>query len=251
VSASGPFRALVLLELALTVPTFVALRRISAPYGRHDRSGWGPTVAAPVGWLVMELPAAVVFAAVFAAGTHRAEPVPLALLGFWETHYVYRAFVYPLLLRRGARVPLVLVMLAIAFNTLNAWINARWVATLGHYPPSWFTDPRFLAGIVLFGAGFVLHITSDRALRRLRGTGETGYRIPRGGAFEWVSCPNYLGEIVEWTGWALATWSPAGLAFALFTIANLAPRALSHHAWYRDQFPNYPSRRRALIPGVV
>jgi protein-S-isoprenylcysteine O-methyltransferase Ste14 len=92
---------------------------------------------------------------------------------------------------------------------------------------------------------------SDRALRALRAPGESGYAIPRGGAFEWVSCPNYLGELLEWFGWAIATWSIAGLAFALYTAANLGPRALAHHAWYRERFPGYPPRRRALIPFVL
>ena len=66
-----------------------------------------------------------------------------------------------------------------------------------------------------------------------------------------MSCPNYLGEIVEWCGWALATWSPAGLAFAVYTAANLAPRAVSNHHWYLSHFPDYPRERRALIPFVV
>ena len=33
----------VLLELALAVPTFVALLRLTAPYGRHARRGWDPS----------------------------------------------------------------------------------------------------------------------------------------------------------------------------------------------------------------
>ena len=70
-------------------------------------------------------------------------------------------------------------------------------------------------------------------------------------AFEWVSCPNYLGEMTEWAGWALATWSLPGLAFAAYTAANLAPRALAHHDWYRERFPDYPPRRRALIPYLL
>ncbi len=126
--ASGLYRNLVLLELALAVVTFVALRRIDAPYGRHSRTGWGPTVPARVGWLVMESPAPLLFAAVYVTGAHRGEPVPLALLALWEIHYVYRTFVYPLLLRPGARMPVTLILLAIGFNVLNGWINARWVS---------------------------------------------------------------------------------------------------------------------------
>jgi hypothetical protein len=57
--------------------------------------------------------------------------------------------------------------------------------------------------------------------------------------------------MLEWTGFAVASWSLPGLAFALYTAANLAPRALSHHRWYQEKFPDYPRERRALIPFVV
>lgn len=242
---------LVLLELALAALTFIGLRFITAPYGRYGRRGWGPTVPATLGWVVMEAPSPVLFALVYLRGAHRAETVALLLLTLWQAHYLYRAFIYPWLMRGGRRMPVSLMALAIAFNTLNAYINARWVSQLGTYPTSWLTDPRFLVGASLFIAGLAVNAGSDRTLRNLRPPGETGYRIPRGGAYRWVSCPNYLGEIVEWTGWALATWSMAGLAFALYTTANLAPRAIDHHRWYREHFAEYPPRRRALIPYVL
>ena len=141
--------------------------------------------------------------------------------------------------------------MAILFNLLNNWVNARQVSALGDYPASWLSSPRFLVGCALFLGGFALNVASDRALRNLRAPGETGYKIPRGGAFELVTAPNYLGEIVEWTGWAIATWSPAGLAFAVYTFANLAPRAITHHRWYRERFPDYPRGRRALLPFLL
>ena len=65
-----------------------------------------------------------------------------------------------------------------------------------------------------------------------------------------MSCPNYLGEVVEWGGWALATWSMAGLSFAVWTLMVLSTRAHSHHRWYRENFPEYPPGSRALIPGL-
>ena len=240
-----------LLELALAAVTFIGLQFITAPYGRHDRPGWGPTAPARATWLVMESPASLLFAAIFLLGAHRAEVVPIVLLGLWQLHYAQRAFVYPFLMRGGTRMPIVLMLMAITFNTLNAYINARWISAFGTYATGWLTDPRFLAGAALFLVGYAVNLHSDRTLRGLRRPGETDYKIPYGGAYRWVSCPNYLGEIVEWLGWALATWSLAGLAFALYTMANLAPRAIAHHHWYRKQFDDYPSERRALVPYLL
>ena len=74
--------------------------------------------------------------------------------------------------------------------------------------------------------------------------------VPHGGLYRWVSAPNYLGEILEWVGFAIAAQTLAGWAFVAFTIANLAPRARSNHQWYLAKFPDYPGGRRALTPLV-
>jgi len=116
------------------------------------------------------------------------------------------------------------------------------------YPADWLRDPRFVLGALLFFAGLAVNYRADRVLIALRRPGESGYRIPRGWLFEYVACPNYFGEIVEWFGFALATWSLPGLAFALFTAANIGPRAFAHRRWYRRTFPDYPAERKALIP---
>jgi hypothetical protein len=42
-----------------------------------------------------------------------------------------------------------------------------------------------------------------------------------------------------------------GLVFALWTAANLVPRALKHHTWYRKTFAEYPRVRKAIIPFVL
>lgn len=247
----GAYRWFVYAELALTGVTFVGLLFVVAPYGgRHGRGGWGPTVPARVAWIVMEAPAPVLFVVFFLLGSRRVHLVPLVFLALWLVHYVYRAFVYPFLMRSGSRMPVLVMALAIAFNTLNAWVNARWISEYGTYPVAWLADPRFWIGVALFAGGLTLNARSDRTLRRLKRAGG-GYRIPHGGGFRYVSSPNYLGEMIEWTGWAIATWSLAGTAFALYTIANLGPRAVANHRWYRSTFPNYPPERRALLPFVL
>ncbi|KAL0628915.1 LOW QUALITY PROTEIN: 3-oxo-5-alpha-steroid 4-dehydrogenase 1 [Plecturocebus cupreus] len=81
----------------------------------------------------------------------------------------------------------------------------------------------------LWLTGMLINIHSDHILRNLRKPGDTGYKIPRGGLFEYVTAANYFGEIVEWGGYALASWSVEGAAFAFFTFCFLSSRAKGHH----------------------
>ena len=221
---------------------FPLLFLVTAPYGRHFRPGWGPALDSRVGWIAMEWPSVVLFALVWIANPGFGTPMVTALGALWLLHYVQRTFVFSLLLRgSGRRQAVVTVALAIGFNVLNATGNA---AALRDRP----LDTAFVAGVVLFAAGLVLNVHSDHVLRSLRAPGEQTYRVPLGGWFRYVSAPNYLGEIVEWVGFAVAAQTLAAWAFAFFTFANLAPRALSNHRWYRERFPDYPEHRRALIP---
>jgi protein-S-isoprenylcysteine O-methyltransferase Ste14 len=230
--------------------TAVALIYITAPYGRHTRRGWGPTLPSTAGWVLMELPAVLTIAVFFFVSDRAASPVAIVFLGMWELHYVYRTLVFPFRRRGGQRpMPALVALMAVVFNVWNGYLNGRWLFTLGpERGVDWFLDPRFLVGATLFAAGLWINFHSDNVLIGLRAPGETGYKIPRRGLFRLVSSPNYLGELLEWTGWAIATWSLAGLSFAVFTAANLAPRARSNHRWYREQFDDYPKERRALIP---
>ncbi len=237
---------------ALAALTFAALFLVTAPYGRHSRAGWGPEVSARLAWVLMESPAVLAFLAVFLLGAQRSATVPLVLAGLWLLHYLQRTFVYPFRIRSaGRKMALSIAAMAFVFNLLNAYINARWVSQLGSYGVDWLLDPRFLSGAALMLIGWLINVHSDTILVRLRAPGESGYKIPRGGLYRWVSCPNYFGELLEWLGWALATWSTAGLAFAVYTAANLVPRALAHHRWYQERFDDYPAERKAVVPLVL
>ena len=238
-------------ELGLAAVTLLALLFVVAPYGRAARPGFGPMIPSRVGWIVMESPAALLWLYIYLQGDLRAETAPLVLLGLWQLHYLHRAFVFPLRMRlAGKTMPLLVPALALAFNTLNAYVNARWVSHLGHYDGADLTRPTFVVGVLLFLAGWAINLHSDEVLRALRRPGETGYVVPQRGLHRWIAAPNYFGEILEWTGWALAVGALPGWAFAAYTFANLAPRAAAHRAWYRARFPEYPPGRRRLIPGV-
>lgn len=234
----------------LAALTFLGVSFVVAPYGRHARAGFGPSMPARWAWVVMESPAVLGFVAFFLAGAAPGQPAALVLLGLWLLHYVQRTFVFPLRMRGDRTMPIFIAALAFGFNVFNAWLNGSWLSTEGRYPASWLLDPRFLIGAVVFLIGLAINWWADEVLRNLRAPGESGYRIPRGGLYELISCPNYFGELLEWFGFALAAWSLPGLAFAVYTAANLVPRALAHHRWYQERFPDYPSSRRALLPGL-
>lgn len=233
---------------------FPVLLFISAPYGRHWREGWGPTVKARVGWVVMEAPSPICFGAVYWWSGGGVDAVPLLLGGLWMLHYLYRSFIFPFRMRGGDKgKPLLTVAMAFAFNVANGSVNAYAITTLAPHlvADGALSAVHLWAGVGVFAAGWVINQQSDAILLGLRKPGETGYKIPHGGLYRWVSCPNYLGELLEWIGFALAAWTPAAALFAAFTFANLFPRALSHHRWYREQFAEYPAHRKALVPWLL
>jgi len=232
--------------------SFVLLFFVTAPYGRHNRSGWGWQIPSSIGWLVMESPAVIVFGLFFLFGKYSATAASMAFFLLWEIHYVHRTFIFPFRRRAGYKpMPVLIVLFSGAFNVANGYFQGYYLFTLAEpYPAQWLIDPRFLIGAFIFFTGFAINVHSDNTLFSLRKPGETGYKVSTSGLFRWVSAPNYLGEILEWTGWAFATWSLPGAAFAFWTAANLIPRAVSNHRWCRQNFPEYPNDRKILVPFV-
>lgn len=50
-----------------------------------------------------------------------------------------------------------------------------------------------------------------------------------GGLFEYVSGANFFGEIIEWSGFALACCTIESAVFAISTLLILSTRAQHHH----------------------
>lgn len=238
---------------AIAVGTAVVLLFRTAPYGRHTRTDWGPTLPHRVGWFVMEIisPVALLIGLWWWAGPaiETLSGFQIGLVALWLGHYVYRAVIYPFLMRwKERRMPAVIMLSAVGFNIINGGLNGYQIGAIA--PPS-TVSPLMWVGLILFVAGLAVNVHSDAILRALRKPGETGYRIPEGGLYRWITCPNYFGEIVEWIGFALLAATPAAIAFAVWTAANLIPRALSHHRWYKNQFAVYPRHRKAVIPFML
>ncbi|KAH6829575.1 3-oxo-5-alpha-steroid 4-dehydrogenase family protein [Perilla frutescens var. hirtella] len=247
----------ILLSLFLiTPPTILSSLFLTAPYGKHHRAGWGATLPPPVAWCLMESPTIWLTLLLFPHGRNSRNPRAIILITPFLLHYLHRTLIYPLRLflrapRREIKnsgFPAIVAAMAFGFNTLNAYLQARWVSEYADLDSDGWFWWRMVAGTVVFGGGAAVNIWSDNLLMGLKEAGG-GYRIPRGGLFEWICCPNYFGEILEWSGWALMTWSWAGLGFLVYTCAYLVPRARANRKWYMEKFgEDFPNNRKAIIP---
>jgi hypothetical protein len=247
------FDLLVGVWISVAIIVFIVLLFVTAPFGRHSKRTWGPTIPDRLGWFLMEIPAPLIFILLVLTGSAPKTLTVWIITGLYVAHYTNRAIIYPLRIRTtGKEMPLAVVLMAVFFNFTNAGFLGYYMGTLQTmYTTDWLTDPRFIVGFVVFVAGMVINVSSDEKLIHLRKKRNNGYQIPRGGLFESVSCPNFLGEIVEWGGYALLCWSLPAFSFFVWTFCNLVPRALDHHKWYKKQFAGYPPGRKAVFPFIL
>ena len=230
--------------------SFILLQFVNAPYGRHVKNGWGPQISNKLGWIIMEAPSFLIILYFYLTSNQGVYASMLSIL--WLLHYINRTFIYPFRIRtKGKKMPLIIVGSAIFFNCINAGLNGYFLANFESYSSDSFYHLNFIIGLSLFIIGFFINQKSDHILIHLRKPGETGYKIPQGFLFKFISCPNLFGELIQWTGYALMAWNYPALTFLVWTFANLLPRALGHHQWYKNRFDDYPKRRKAVIPGIL
>jgi 3-oxo-5-alpha-steroid 4-dehydrogenase 1 len=235
------FNVFLLIMTALAVFVFIALFFIDAGYGKFYQPKWGPSLDNHWGWFLMEVPVFVAMLVLWWFSDRRTDGVRMIFLLLFEIHYFHRSFIFPRQLRGHSRMPLAIVLMGALFNTLNAMMQGGWIfyiSPAGFYPKDWLLSLPFLAGTLLFFAGMYINIQSDSIIRNLRKPGDTAHYLPKGGMFRYVTSANYFGEFMEWVGFAILTWSWAGAVFALWTFANLAPRAARIYDLYSQEFPD-------------
>ncbi|XP_027353013.1 steroid 5-alpha-reductase DET2 [Abrus precatorius] len=248
------FHSALLTLYLIAPPTFISLTFLQAPYGKHHRPGWGPNLPPPLAWFLMESPTLWLTLILFPRGPHSSDPKAITVITPFLFHYFNRTILYPLRLlstpstKTASGFPLSVALIAFAFNALNSYVQTTSLSRYNHSADVSCFWCRFFLGLLVFLCGMWINVWADRVLLKLKSEGK-GYVVPKGGLFEVVSCPNYFGEIVEWLGWAVMTWSWAGLGFFVYTFANLGPRARANHRWYLEKFgEDYPRKRKAVIP---
>ena len=235
------FRLFLWAMIALAMIVFVVLFFINAGYGIFRAAKWGVSIPNKIGWVIMEAPVPILVFLFWHFSDRGFMLVPFLFFLFLQIHYLRRAFIFPFLMRGKSKMPIGIVLMGITFNLLNTFMQGYWLFHLS--PPSlyvdaWLQTPQFIGGTLLFFIGFLINVDSDKRIRNLRQAGDTNYYLPRGGMFRYVTSANYFGELIEWTGFAIATWSMPGLVFVIWSFANLVPRANAIYKKYNQEFAN-------------
>lgn len=237
---------------AIAVIVFFALLKIEAGYGIAYSPKWGASVNNKLGWVLMEAPVFIIMLCLWLASSRRFEIAPMVMCMIFELHYFQRSFIFPFMMKGKSRMPLAIMLMGIIFNSANALMQGGWlfyVSSPDRYPASWLGSWQFILGTLIFAWGMFTNLQSDNIIRHLRKPGDTKHYLPKGGMFRYVTSANYLGEFMEWVGFAILTWSWAGAVFALWTFANLAPRALKINKRYKKEFG--PLNQKAILPYIL
>ena len=245
------FNIFLLIMSGIAAVVFVALYFLKAGYGMFRDSRWGISLNNKVAWVLMEAPVFIVMALLWWGSERRFETAPLIIFLLFELHYFQRSFVFPFLMKGKSRMPVSIMLMGVVFNVLNGFMQGEWLfylAPADRYTTEWLTTPPFIIGTLIFFTGMVINWHSDNVIRHLRQPGDTRHYLPQKGLYRYVTSANYFGELVEWTGFAILTWSAAGAVFAWWTFANLVPRANAIYHRYQQEFGTQMGNRKRIFP---
>jgi protein-S-isoprenylcysteine O-methyltransferase Ste14 len=236
--------------------TFFILFFIPAQYGKlHNTNRKFLTLPNNVAWILEEIPN--IFITIYFIFTYlfytsnKINLIKCLMILPFLIHYVHRGIIYPFKVKATKNFPLEIITLACLFTIINATMQNRSIFLFMDYSISDILNGRALFGLFLFILGMYMNIYHDYLMIKIKKKNNS-YVIPHGTWFKFVSCPNYLAEIIEWIGYALLTNTLSALIFAFATFANLFPRAVEYHKWYHNKFKDqYPKERKAIIPFLI
>ena len=249
------FNGLIYGMLGLAVVVFISLYFVTAGYGQFRTKQWGWSINNKLAWVLMEVPVFLVMLAIWSLSPLKWYLPQLVLFGLFELHYFQRSLVFPFLLKGKSKMPVAIMLMGIVFNLINGVIQGG-----GLY---WFPNPDFeqgvsylmrpnaIIGILVFLIGMAINLHSDHIIRHLRKPGDTKHYLPQKGMYRYVTSANYLGEIMEWTGFAIAAATLAAWVFPIWTAANLVPRAHAIYNRYKEEFGKEAlADRKRILPFI-
>jgi len=116
--------------------------------------------------------------------------------------------------------------------------------------------PQFAVGLGLFYFAEAGNLAMHIELAKLRPKGSKVRKLPRGGPFEYATCPNYTFEILAWIGFNTMSSTLTGWMFCAAGTAQMVAWAIKKHKNYIKEFDGqngrdlYPRNRKILVPFI-
>ena len=256
--------------LILDIPIFLSLLIIKAYYGKFFNSNSidsnciqkllrkiFPVIPSRISWIIQECPCVFVTIFFLIYYHENLNLKNILVIAPFLIHYIHRTFIFPFVIHSSKNNPLEITLMAFTFCFFNAlMINRSIFCLIIDYIEENFWLHYFY-GLATFGLGMYINIHSDYSMIKQRNANKdtnNKYIIPRGFMYELISCPNYFGELVEWLGFFVLSNSFSGLVFFVSTFANLFPRAIQYHQWYKNKFKDefhsdkILTQRKAIVP---
>ena len=254
--------------LVLDIPIFLCLLFIKAYYGKFfNKSEDGnciqkllrkifPVIPSRISWIVQECPCVFITIFFIIYYYENLNYKNILVISPFLIHYLHRTFIFPFVIHSSKNNPLEITLMAFTFCFFNAiMINRSIFCLIKDYGDEFLLNYTF--GLAIFLLGIYINIHSDYSMIKQRNANQdenNKYIIPRGFMYELISCPNYFGELTEWLGFFILSNSFSGLVFFISTFANLFPRAIQYHQWYKNKFKEEFAtdkdliQRKAIVP---
>ena len=255
------------------VPIFLCLLFIKAYYGKFFNSNSEesnfiqkllrkifPVIPSRISWIVQECPC--VFITIFYLIKAHSDITlrRILVIAPFLIHYIHRTFIFPFVIHSSKNNPLEITLMAFTFCFFNAIMINRSIFYYTNYDHDFWI--YYIYGLITFICGMYINIFSDYSMIKQRNAkkeqeGGSKYIIPKGFMYELISCPNYFGELTEWLGFFVLSNTFSGLVFFVSTFANLFPRAIQYHKWYKTKFKEEFStdkdltNRKAIVPFLI
>src|SRR5262245_24404745 len=175
-----------------------------------------------------------------------ATPIQRIMTILFVLHFGKRCFEALFVHRYSGPIDLFSVFQITGFYCLAVWLGLFTTASVTQAP-----DTITWIGLATFAAGTVINAYHHVLLANLRARGSSEYVLPRGGLFNVIVCPHYLGELLAWLGIALVSRQLAMYIWFFGETAYLLIRSRNTLKWYRARFPQLPANVRGLLPGLV
>lgn len=267
----------------ITISAFVQLY-VKVEYGKLTSQNSQFLLSSRFSWIIQEIPNLVVSGYFVYEYISKSEMniVNIVVISCFILHYIHRTLIFPFFIENTYSFTILPVVSAFVFTSINSFLQCRSVLLFSEYSENYLTNIDFIVGLSVFILGMIINIYHDYSMILQRkshlskikekdkkqdnqddnlskislNTNKTNipdkYILPHGGLFEFIDCPNYFGEFIEWLGFGIMSRTISGYLFAYTTFAVLFTRALSYHDWYKNKFKEkYPLNRKAFIPYII